>query len=189
MQVGAGAKEQKHSQTAKKSHFTLPHTLERGLVYNGGHVCGTLLLLAAIRALAQCQISGGITNGVNYNIFWCMGKFRHWPGVMTIPQEVLRKSVRVMCWCCLWVCTLCNKMNKELTGAQWFTAPLPTINHLNARNALTSRWSFLFAKIYFSCILLWYISSVTQTTERCELGVLYTSGWYLRLFLLGGRGV
>lgn len=54
---------------AEKPHFTVPHTLDGGLVYNGGHVCETLLLSAAIRAAAQCQISGGITNGVNYNIF------------------------------------------------------------------------------------------------------------------------
>lgn len=42
---------------------------KEALVYNGGHVCETLLLSAAIRAPARCQISGGITNGVNYNIF------------------------------------------------------------------------------------------------------------------------
>lgn len=53
----------------EKPHFTRPHTLEGGLVYSGGHVYKTLLLLAAIRAIAQCQISGGITNRVNYNIF------------------------------------------------------------------------------------------------------------------------
>lgn len=54
---------------AKKPQFTVPRTLGGGLVYNGGHAYETLLLLAAIRATAQCQISGGITNGVNYNIF------------------------------------------------------------------------------------------------------------------------
>lgn len=53
----------------KNTHFTVPPDLEAGLVCNGGHVYETLLLLAAIRATAQCQISGGITNGVNYNIF------------------------------------------------------------------------------------------------------------------------
>lgn len=36
----------------KKTHFTVPQTLEGGLVYNWGHVCETLLLLAAIRAAA-----------------------------------------------------------------------------------------------------------------------------------------
>lgn len=59
----------KEQPDTEKPHFTVPHTLEGGLVYNGGHVCETLLLSAAIRATAQCQISGGITNGVNYNIF------------------------------------------------------------------------------------------------------------------------
>lgn len=58
-----------YSQAPKNTHFTVPPDLEAGLVCNGGHVYETLLLLAAIRATAQCQISGGITNGVNYNIF------------------------------------------------------------------------------------------------------------------------
>lgn len=53
----------------KNSHLTVPLTAEGGRVYSGGHVCETLLLLAAIRAPARCQTSGGITNGVNYNIF------------------------------------------------------------------------------------------------------------------------
>ncbi len=66
MGLSQGAKVQPETE---KLHFTVPLTLEGGLVYNGGHVCETLLLSAAIRASAQCQISGGITNGVNYNIF------------------------------------------------------------------------------------------------------------------------
>lgn len=104
------------SADTEKTHFRVPHTLEGGLVYNGGHVCETLLLSAAIRAAAQCQISGGITNGVNYNIFWCMGKFRHWPGVMTIPQEVLRKSVRAMCW--RYICESLPSTIKRIRNSQ-----------------------------------------------------------------------
>lgn len=37
----------------EKAAFTVPHTLEEGLVYNGGHVCETLLLSAAIRVTGQ----------------------------------------------------------------------------------------------------------------------------------------
>lgn len=55
----------------KKSIALLPRAL------HGGHVCETLLVLAATTAPSQHRISGGISNGVNYNIFRCMGKFRH----------------------------------------------------------------------------------------------------------------
>ncbi len=65
----AGANEQKAQPDTEKPHFTVHDTLEGGLVYNGGHVCETLLLSAAIRAKAQSKFSGGITNGVNYSTF------------------------------------------------------------------------------------------------------------------------
>lgn len=69
MEVWAAANRKRTARHQKNTHFTVPPDLEAGLVCNGGHVYETLLLLAAIRATAQCQISGGITNGVNYNIF------------------------------------------------------------------------------------------------------------------------
>lgn len=123
---------------------SVSHSLEGGLVYNGGHVCETLLLLAAIKATAQCQISGGITNGVNYNIFWCMGKFRHWPGVMTIPQKVLRKSVRMMCWCPMRVSALCNKKKERGTHRGAMVYFLSTDSHPSKNRLYSWASSFLF---------------------------------------------
>ena len=143
MGVWVGAKEQKVQPVTENTHFTVPHPVEGGLVYNEGHVCETLLLLAATGVTARCQISGGITNGVNYNIFWCMGKFRHWPGVMTIPQEVLRKSVRLMCQCCLWVSAIKSIRNSRGGGG------LPPPSHLNTWHALVLRWLFLFYRYVF----------------------------------------
>lgn len=183
----------------KNLHFTVAHTADGGLVYNGGHVCETLLLLAAIWATAQCQISGGITNGVNYNTFWCMGKFRHWPGVMTIPREVVRKSVRVMRCCYTWDSALCNKRNKELTGTQGFTFSLLTAWTRVTLKMVISLWQDIFfcdtIMICFWChansrkLLVkstdnldgaWFLGSVRQTGAEVPRSI---AGWNRRLNL------
>ena len=63
MKVWTRAKEKVHPITTSplfaptkkkkgKKRQSVTHPLEGGLVYNGGHVCETLLLLAAIRAMA-----------------------------------------------------------------------------------------------------------------------------------------
>lgn len=136
---------------------------------------------------AQCQISWGITNGVNYNIFWCMGNFSYWPEVMTVPQEVLWKSVRTMCWHYVynvWVSALCNRENKKLIGEHWLTSPPLTIN---ACQTLTWGWSLPFAKTHAYC---YYLTSETYYNKKGMSGK-YTVGeqgvFFIKAMVLGPR--
>lgn len=148
----------------KKTNTLLYLTLWKEASFTIGVMSGSCLwdlLSAAIRTTAQYQIHEEITNGWQWQYIAMHGI---WPGMMTINPKV-RKGNQVG-QCSGAICeSLPNKKNKELTGAQWFTSSLLTIHHLNACQALTWRWSFLFAKTYFSVIFLRCVSNVTQITE------------------------